>query len=634
MLASHHFLLTRLLLSYLLFSSSSTILQRWKRALHVPLRLDVYYQHPDARRELLERWCLEYAPKSGGGGVFHQDPIVQLRHVCKQIVIWLRSLYCISRMMPAQKLRAPQNNKHQNNNNNNIGFSIYVVSEGNDDVSSLLTNQGFASQGQPHSVLTPYGELGWRVFYAPKPMIQRLVPEFPAYPSCSSRKAISQPIPMKQQQQQQHAPASPNTPQQIMAHTHTDQNYPFQQHLLQRRDSTPAPLTVQSAPSQRRMMYHRSHSDVVPHHYEEPIQKISNNNPIPMRSNSGVPSFIREQHNTSTDDGNPPRKNLSALSLAMMQSDEDANNNKDIPPAQHEATTTDEAAEKRRAALHHAPPQFSPHTQSPIMSPIMKRSLASATGEYGYGYNNHIPNLHRNPSNSSNHSNHNFNDMTRHSLSMSPSPLATTPPGTGFLYGGPTPPSVVPSNLIPPRSAVTPPFVRPMGFVGEPPSQPLPPPAESSQTTAATPMSMLQQHTTSLDLLHSSPFQQPPHGLSPFNNKNSVASHFMPQSGEHQPLGFHHPFAMSHDLPTSIDPRYNLDEYEEDMPFAVDSDVAASSTTTDASAVVASFASTKRLALFDSTSEPQNNDIDSLAVQLAEFKTFGASLMVGSSTNY
>jgi alkylation response protein AidB-like acyl-CoA dehydrogenase len=32
--------------------------------LHVPLRLDVFYQHDDGRRELLERWCLEYAPKT------------------------------------------------------------------------------------------------------------------------------------------------------------------------------------------------------------------------------------------------------------------------------------------------------------------------------------------------------------------------------------------------------------------------------------------------------------------------------------------------------------------------------------------------------------------------------------------
>ena len=50
-------------------------LQRWKQSLHVPLRLDVYYQYVEpsnnkngeaesapqnVRRELLERWCIDY----------------------------------------------------------------------------------------------------------------------------------------------------------------------------------------------------------------------------------------------------------------------------------------------------------------------------------------------------------------------------------------------------------------------------------------------------------------------------------------------------------------------------------------------------------------------------------------------
>ena len=56
-----------------------SILQRWKRTMHVPLRLDVYYQHPQVEgsekageRELLERWCLEYAPTgTGNDGVDH-----------------------------------------------------------------------------------------------------------------------------------------------------------------------------------------------------------------------------------------------------------------------------------------------------------------------------------------------------------------------------------------------------------------------------------------------------------------------------------------------------------------------------------------------------------------------------------
>jgi hypothetical protein len=77
------------------------------------------------------------------------------------------------------------------------------------------------------------------------------------------------------------------------------------------------------------------------------------------------------------------------------------------------------------------------------------------------------------------------------------------------------------------------------------------------------------------------------------------------------------------------------------MPFAVDTAPASSSTTTpDTSAVVASFASTKRLALFDShhtnqAQHPPNEEdvMSSLADQLAEFKSFGASLLVESTTN-
>ena len=183
--------------------------------MHIPLRLDVYYQHPPStstsetktnqaggERELLERWCLEYAPTpsqpqshytdehnyiSGHDSV---DPIVQLRKVCKNIVVWLRTLYCHSRLLPAQALRkyhsnSSFNNSNSSNNNNCIGFSIYVVGEGQDDVSGLL-QQGFDSEpkpllegsngsGLPSGVPTPYGVLGWRVYLAPKDLVRRLV---------------------------------------------------------------------------------------------------------------------------------------------------------------------------------------------------------------------------------------------------------------------------------------------------------------------------------------------------------------------------------------------------------------------------------------------------------------------------
>ena len=179
--------------------TNRSILQRWKRTMHVPLRLDVYYQHPQVEgsdkageRELLERWCLEYAPTGTGhdgvdhlllhnNNAHHVDPIVQLRRVCKHIVVWLRTLYCHSRLLPAQALRRKSNTT---GDNNSIGFSIYVVSEGQDDVSGLL-RQGFDSQPKQSQqqqfdttggsngdaggggVQAPYGVLGWKVYLAP-----------------------------------------------------------------------------------------------------------------------------------------------------------------------------------------------------------------------------------------------------------------------------------------------------------------------------------------------------------------------------------------------------------------------------------------------------------------------------------
>jgi len=145
-------------------------LQRFRHSLHVPLRLDIYYQYddiepapsndnadgnnPDApqqqqqqqqsqtvqKRDLLERWCIDYIPSSdplasssilgsssgvGGygnisavgaqqhrqqqqqqqlGGTAHDDILVQLRRVCRRVVVLLRNLHCLTRMMPGYGL--------------------------------------------------------------------------------------------------------------------------------------------------------------------------------------------------------------------------------------------------------------------------------------------------------------------------------------------------------------------------------------------------------------------------------------------------------------------------------------------------------------------------------------------------
>jgi hypothetical protein len=183
-----------------------------------------------------------------------------------------------------------------------------------------------------------------------------------------------------------------------------------------------------------------------------------------------------------------------------------------------------------------------------------------------------------------------------------------------------------------------------MGFVGEPPSQPLPPSPMANNNTLehhVTNMAIAavhhhQQHQTSLDLLHSSPFSQPPHGSMFSNTSNANNDCSMGGGGL---------FANMSELQASsgLDPRYHQDDYEDDdMPFAVDT---GSSNMNEASALVASFCNTqtKRLALFESQQQQQQqhhhnqmeddeDDImNSLADQLAEFKSFGASLALGGS---
>jgi Autophagy-related protein 13 len=189
-----------------------SILSQYRLQLHVPVRLDVYYQHPEGSRELLERWCLEYKTVSSERflqveGVVTNDPMVQLTHVCKRVVLWLRTLYCWTRLLPAQAVAA---------HSKQIGFSIYVNADYSDDVTELTANQGFLSQSRGNGVVTaPYGELAWQVLYCAPSKLERLMPTVRSVVRIQSPpRSHSRPIPMaaKQQvdtrQQQQFAPHS------------------------------------------------------------------------------------------------------------------------------------------------------------------------------------------------------------------------------------------------------------------------------------------------------------------------------------------------------------------------------------------------------------------------------------------
>jgi len=141
-------------------TSCRSNLERFRHSLHVPLRLDIYYQYEEAvsdpngdggddmgvgqqhvqKRDLLERWCIDYVPSSdpassssmlnsayGGqsshnmaqstlGEQFQQqqqqhlpqhsdDILVQLRRVCRRVVVLLRNLHCLTRLMPTYGLQ-------------------------------------------------------------------------------------------------------------------------------------------------------------------------------------------------------------------------------------------------------------------------------------------------------------------------------------------------------------------------------------------------------------------------------------------------------------------------------------------------------------------------------------------------
>ena len=128
---------------------------------------------------------------------------------------------------------------------------------------------------------------------------------------------------------------------------------------------------------------------------------------------------------------------------------------------------------------------------------------------------------------------------------------------------------------------------------------------------------------TSLDLLHSSPFQQGASQVSSLSG-GVGGSLMMYNSGDLRP-------SLWNVAPASVD-------NDDDMPFVVETageaqvdSTSRSSSYLEQSAALASFAQkcsapTNRLKLFESTEERVSQDVSSLADQLADFKSFGASL--------
>lgn len=728
--------------------SVRSILQRWKRTMHVPLRLDVYYQHPPTaenetgERELLERWCLEYAPintNSASDNIMHNsmhvNPIVQLRKVCKNIVVWLRTLYCHSRLLPAQALR-----RKDGQTPSNIGFSIYVVGEGQDDVSGLL-RQGFNSEPKANAnggVPTPYGVLGWKVYLAPRELVQKLVAmeretmqqlQSQNYRIQATTNTATKSIPMKVVPQHhgfQYSTTPPTTasPSRMIARSAPGRGYrransspiestsnpvltanapafPQPQHRYSASTTNPGISLDATSPTlvAPRSFHPRSN---LPRRHTEDFTEPSGLSAIHSRSNGSNPT---SSDNTGTNTpssigsgGISGGKNLSALSLALMTMKDTetnghhANNNNEmnhqypVHDEQHQTPEEIAASEKRRKALHNAPPTAISNT---------------GVGEYGYAYNSSNspkPVVSSSPTSLSHF---------RGPSTPCSSTLGTTPPGY-LLSATPSMGSHIGSaGLIPPArlsgagsssspkttgSAVAPPFVRPLGFSGQaaidasevrPAPLTMPSETTSMTTTAngalATPTS--EDPKPALDLLHSSPFQgglsshQPSKdGLSSFlqaeeTSNIAAATTFINEFYHHHYLMHSHGGDDNDIFPTEND-IFGGDEglvlQAEDMPFAVDG-FSTSATNTpgenssmtpllsatkhDTSSLVASMcvAPPKRLAMFESrhgshmnsvqnpsSEELSNVDVsdtmvESLADQLADFKSFGASLVAATS---
>jgi hypothetical protein len=383
--------------------SVRAVLQLSRRALHVPLRLDVYTCVKNGKKDLLERWCFEYSAATTTTHATHetnlQDPIAQLRHVCKRIVLWLRLLCCWTRLLPSQRLKG----------SDKLGFSLYVAT---DSDAKDLQLQGFVTQLQPSSVLTPYGELSWKVAYATR------VDQYLSRP-------VSAAIPIKWRLPEERHVALQSAPEydwQMM-----EARQPIQQ--AGTFDPSSRKMHEQQPPHQQC----RSYNVAQQHQMEHPLQRRHT---------------YMEPAETDVQEKLPEReRNMSALSLAMMMSEQDG--------------------EKRRAALHQMPLHLLEQQQQQQSSSSSNNNPA----EYGYAYNNHISWKQIHPS--INNATTGQSDSTRFLGSGGAEQsgfVSGTPPTCAAFVTGLSPSPF--SHLLPPRApAATPPFApRPLSFAQDVPA--------------------------------------------------------------------------------------------------------------------------------------------------------------------
>lgn len=593
------------------------IMSQYKLHLHVPVRLDVYYQPADNgnSRILLERWCLEYRHCASVDKFLEvegllttqkQDAMAQLRHVWKRVVIWLRTLYVFSRLLPSNSFQQNISESH-----NKIGFSLYLNHDGTDDTELLVQQQGFLRQKVPSgTVTTPYGQLSSVVVYLPMSALHILSVRLNDGIEHSGNNSGT-PVAQRNQKQSDPIPVSNNGFNLSMNRSSSPDNSPATNNPLNN-------LRPSSYSGKGQQNQHLGHKNS--------FVSFDPANLIPPRKHD-TNLRVQRRHTTigsetaQNDAEKPPERVMSGLSLALMMASIDGGTNPTSTQSGAEQwksskdETKDSSQDKRRAALHQMPPHLLEQQQTALA--ISPRQQPSTSGEYGYGYNNHIPTSKIHLLGGQSLVTQAMRSNSFDSRSASPSPFSlqypqNTPPTAAFLGPGIATPvsrprsgsvtsvSAVPNALTGHRSrsdsnafskheadswalgGATPPFrERPDGFI-QAACVATAKDVEVAGDTFDREQARLEQyhlHTAhqlaSLDLLHSSPFQLPIYHQSsalPFSSGNSAgmasgfdAFHACPDWHGSE-LSAHIPLLSAGDQLPENDSCF----YEDTMPFAVD----------------------------------------------------------------
>lgn len=588
-----------------------------------PLRMDVYYQHADGddkgKRELLERWCWEYAPAPPEAflqaeGLVSSDPMVQLTHVCKRIVVWLRVLYCRTRLLPAQSIAST-------GAVTNVGFSVYVHTDMTDDVGELLGPQssGAFCLLQPRknsaSVTTPYGTLSWQVVYATE--LSHLLPQpksirIQTTPTTNTNP--SRPIPVSRGLK---ATTSMQQPTNMILHSAPTTTMHQQLSFVERS------RRKHELHQQKQQLYHQHSPEMgfgksLDRSRNMMMLKTTQQNTVPPPSSSPIALSTRANQegtgttsaqNTDDNDGDEkPERVLSALSLALLNTTAGADSGTEKHPSHmsEEEGVLVEQEPFRRAALHEVPSHWD---------------------DYGYAYNQQIPwqKLQKQQQQ--------CRSSPESSSIRSTEPPVGTPPTAAFLGASP-PPSALSSRHTSPTT--TPPFTRPVGFflsdtaASSIPTMPEQPPPEASSKparNAAITTTML----PSLDALRQSPFDPrtgedpaPPTTDPPYVSPFALPPQYYHNSTHSTTTSLLYPSAAAAAATRDVP----------DLPFAVvdedrHQDAVAASSLLSSFHATPQAASSKLLAASAATT----TTVDELQQQLQDFKTFGASLLVMGDTD-